>query len=318
MNIHSDPEKLMLHNAVVTLGIFDGVHTGHQAILAKLKVLAKDTGGESVLVTFWPHPRLVLNHNPAGLKFLTTLDEKKILLQDSGVDHLVVLPFTRELSNMSACQFMEHILAKRLGTQKLVVGFNHHFGKNREGNFEVVKSCGNQLGIECFRVPPLEIENKKISSTLIRETLWSGKIREANKYLGYPFFIQGTIVGGRRIGRKMGFPTANIITRDKHKLLPSDGVYAVKLKFNGEFLDGMLNIGVRPTIDSKEKFKTIEVHIFNFSRDIYGQDITLYFIDHLRGEKKFPGVAQLVTQLEQDKEHATKILSGTSFHPGIG
>jgi len=309
VKIHSDPESLNVTNPVVTLGIFDGVHTGHQSIIARLNSLAKESGGESVLITFWPHPRLMLNREPEGLKYLTTLDEKKILLEETGIDHLVILPFTRELSNMEACEFMEKLLVERFHTRQLVIGFDQRFGKNREGNFEVIKKCGKKFGIRSFRVPALDIEGEKVSSTLIRQALWGGRIRDANNLLGYPFFINGTIVGGRSIGRKIGFPTANIITRDKHKLVPSDGVYAVKLKLNGEILDGMLNIGIRPTLAAEKKYKTIEVHIFDFSRDIYGQDVTLIFVDRLRDEKKFPDVTGLVRQMKQDKQNALRILN---------
>lgn len=308
MKIHTDPDSFDINNTVATLGIFDGVHEGHRSIISKLINLAKTSGGASVLITFWPHPRLVLNHDPNNLKYLTTLEEKKILLERTGIDHLVILPFTRDLSNMEACAFMEKLLAKRFHVKQLVIGYDHHFGKNREGNFEMIKKCGEKLGIRSFRVPQLDLKGKKISSTLIREALWTGKIQDANQYLGYPFFINGTIVGGQRIGRQMGFPTANIITRDKHKLIPSDGVYAVKLNLNNEMLDGMLNIGVRPTLEAEKIYKTIEVHIFDFSRNIYGQDVTLIFVERLRDEIKFQNISDLVLQMKQDQKDALKIL----------
>ncbi len=308
MNIHSDPAKFDVTNPVVTIGIFDGVHSGHQEILSKLTSLASEVSGKSVLITFWPHPRMVLNHEDTNLKFLTTLEEKKVLLKQSGIDHLIILPFTRELSNQGACEFIEKTLVNRIGTKYLIVGFNHHFGKDREGDLKIIKECAGDFGFQVLQLPPKLIKDEKVSSTLIRKALWSGQIRKANEYLGYEFFVNGRIVGGKRIGRKIGFPTANITPKESYKLIPSNGVYAVKLKISEKVFSGMLNIGVRPTLNSGQVVKTIEVNIFDFAQDIYGQDVTLVFIDRIRDEKKFPDVDALVEQLKKDKEKALKIL----------
>ncbi len=308
MKVHSDPIHFKARNPVVSLGIFDGVHSGHHEILSRLTSLAREVSGESVIITFWPHPRQVLKPDDNKLKFLCTLEEKKVLLEKAGIDHLIILPFTRTLSNQDACEFVENTLAKRFQIKYLVVGYNHHFGKDRLGDFKIIEECATRFGFKAFKMPPRLMNGEKVSSSIIREALWSGHIQKANNFLGYEFFVNGKIVGGKMIGRKIGFPTANITPKENYKLIPSDGVYAVKLQINGNLYKGMLNIGVRPTIDSSRLVKTIEVNIFDFSQDIYGQDVTLIFVDRMRDEEKFDDMEALVTQLKKDKIRALEIL----------
>jgi len=291
------------------MGIFDGVHTGHAKIIDSLVLKARDISGSSVLITFWPHPRMVLENETQHLKFLTTLEEKKSLLGARGVEHLVILPFTRAFARLGACEFIEKILVNRFGIQHLMVGFNHTFGKNREGNFQAIQECATRFSFQATQVNPHEVDGQKVSSTIIRNALWSGDISAANRFLGYPFFMHGTIVGGKRIGTQIGFPTANITPLERVKILPSDGVYAVLLSLQDKTFSGMLNIGIRPTLNTGEMIKTVEVHIFEFSGNIYGQEVKLMFIDRIRDEHKFPNVNALVQQLKKDKIRAQEILS---------
>ena len=308
MQLHNDPDKFKVRNPVVSIGIFDGVHSGHHEILSRLTSLAREVSGESVIITFWPHPRQVLNPDDDNLKFLCTLEEKKVLLDKAGIDHLVILPFTRTLSNQDACEFVENTLVKRFQIKYLVIGYNHHFGKDRLGDFNTIENCATEFGFKAFKMPPRLVNGEKVSSTIIREALWSGQIQKANQLLGYEFFVNGKIVGGKMIGRKIGFPTANVTPKENHKLIPSNGVYAVKLQINGNEYKGMLNIGVRPTINSSRLAKTIEVNIFDFSQDIYGQDVTLIFVDRMRNEEKYDDMEALVEQLKRDKIRALEIL----------
>lgn len=308
MKVHTKPDSLNFKNPVITIGIFDGVHSGHRQIIHEVTNFAREVKGESILITFWPHPRMVLNHSDSDLKFLTTLEEKSILLERTNIDHLVILPFTHDLAEQSACDFIENILVNKFKMKHLIVGFNHHFGKDREGDFETIKTCAELFKFQTSQMLPKLINGEKVSSTLIRKALWSGQIQRANQLLGYEYFVNGTIVGGKKIGRKIGFPTANITPKESHKLIPSDGVYAVKLLISGKSYDGMLNIGIRPTVNSGKISKTIEVNVFDFSQDIYGQAVTLVFIDRIRDEIKFDNVDSLVNQLKKDKEKTQKIL----------
>lgn len=308
MKIHNNTDNFKAKNPVVSIGIFDGVHKGHRAIIRQIKKLAESNGGESVLITFWPHPRIVLNNNSDDLKFLTTIEEKKSLLKKLGIDHLIILPFTKELSRLTACEFITEILIKKIKAKYLVLGFNNHFGKNREGNFETIKACAEKNGIKVKKATQKLIKHQEVSSTIIRNVLWKGEIRKASQLLGYDFFVKGTIVEGKKIGRKLGFPTANITPDDPHKLLPKDGVYAVFLTISGTTFGGMLNIGIRPTVNSNKFSKSIEVNIFDFSQDIYRQEVTLTFVDRIRDEIKFKNTELLSLQLKKDKTEALRII----------
>ena len=309
MKIHTNIDNFKANNPVVSIGIFDGVHNGHREIIRQITSLAKATSGESVLITFWPHPRIVLNKDSKNLRFLTTIEEKKSILKDTGIDHLIILPFTKSLSQQSACEFITETLAKKIRAKYLVLGFNNHFGRNKEGNTESIKDCAQKNGIIVKQVIQKLIDNDPVSSTLIRDLLWSGNILKAKKLLGYDFFVKGIIVGGKKIGRQLGFPTANITPKEKHKLIPSDGVYAVFLKISDSIYGGMLNIGIRPTLNNDRPIKTIEVNIFDFSQNIYGQEVTLIFIDRIRDEIKFKNSTLLSQQLRKDKEAALKIIA---------
>lgn len=295
---------------VVTLGIFDGVHRGHVMLLDSLKERAKELGGESVVVTFSPHPRLVVGNSPEPLLFLTAPDEKVTLLRRAGIDNLVILNFTEELSRMTACEFIEEVLFGKLGMRHLMVGFNHRFGASGSGDFADIQRCADRLGFGVEQVGSMESASGAISSTAIRRHISAGNVEAANILLGYSYFIEGTIVGGKKIGREIGYPTANVSTSYVNKLLPGDGVYVVKVKFNGSEFGGMANIGHRPTVNTTGEPRTVEVHIFDFNASIYGQEVSLSFLHRLRDEMKFSSVEELKLQLDRDRESAKAHLSG--------
>ncbi len=309
MEIHKDPEKLTIPNAVVTVGVFDGVHCGHDAIIRRLLAVAREKKGKSVVVTFWPHPRLFLTPEGAGLKYLSTLREKRELFDKKGVDHFIIVPFTRELSNYSSEKFIKEIIVGKVKAKYLIVGFNHHFGKNREGSFEILKSLAGKYKIEVEQVDAWVVDHQNVSSTRIREALNSGDILLANRLLGYHYSLNGTIIGGKKIGRSLGFPTANVLPKERYKLIPKDGVYAVNVNLDDTTLNGMLNIGLRPTLSNGENGKSIEVHIFDFKHQIYGKDVQVRFVGRIRDEVKFSSVEHLVEQIKKDKTIAQDILS---------
>jgi riboflavin kinase/FMN adenylyltransferase len=304
MIIHKGYENLNIINPVVTLGIFDGVHNGHKALINRLVSLAKSVDGESVIITFNPHPRLVLAENEINLFFLTTLEEKISLLGKEGVDHLIIIPFDHELSNKEACGFIKEILVKKIGTRYLLAGFNHHFGRQSGNDFDTIRSCAESFGIIVEQVGAHISESGIISSSLIRDALLTGELDMANELLGYNYSLSGTIVEGRRLGREIGFPTANINLTDRNKLVPKDGVYAVEVLTEGLLLTGMLSIGYNPTVNSDPSKKTIEVNIFDFEKDIYNTGISVVFRKRLRDEKKFESISLLTEQLELDKKIA--------------
>ena len=308
MKVHYDLNQFSAKNPVATIGVFDGVHKGHTKLLSRLKEKAKGHNGESVVITLWPHPRLFLGKDLDNLRLINTLDEKKILMEQAKVDHLVVLPFNRELSQLSACEFTEQILIDKLHIQSLLIGYDHHFGRERKGGYNDLKSCSLQYNFELERIDAEVVNGVKISSTKIREILLKGDIHIANEYLGYQYFIKGYVVGGNRIGQKIGFPTANVEVQEPYKLIPLDGVYAVIVNIEGKTQKGMLNIGYRPTFDKYGSRKSVEVHLFNFEEDIYHKEIYIHFVKRIREEKKFEGVEELVNQLEKDKKAAKHIL----------
>lgn len=296
-----------IENAVVTTGTFDGVHLGHCKIISHLKQIALREKGETVVLTFTPHPRIVLFPEEKTLKLLNTEKEKAALLEKAGVDHLVVIPFTKEFSELSSIDFIRNILVNNIKTKKLVIGYDHHFGKNREGGFEHLKKYGTLYGFEVEEIPAKDINNVAISSTKIRKALIEGDISMANAFLGYEYSISGTVIKGNQLGRTIGFPTANIKVNDSYKLMPANGVYAVKIKVKNKIYKGMMNIGFRPTIGGKEL--TLEVNIFAFNTDIYNTEISIYFMDRIRNEVKFSDIEALKNQLEKDKEVALQLLS---------
>ncbi len=309
MIIHEGYENLHLISPVVTLGIFDGVHRGHMALLNSLVTRAEMAKGESVVVTFSPHPRLVLDRHNANISFLTTMDEKKVLLEKANIDHLIVIEFTREFSEIPACDFVKDILVEKIGTRYLIIGYNHHFGRRGEGDFITIKKCSEELDFVVEQVQGFHTEEGAISSTSIRNALLNGKLDEANKWLGYSYSLSGTVIEGKKIGQSIGFPTANIEPDSEYKLIPGNGVYAVEVKLDETVYPGMMSIGSNPTVNTDISFRSIEVHILNFERDIYGKRISVAFRKRLRDEKKFDNLKQLTEQMIQDKLDTLEVLA---------
>lgn len=308
MKVYTNIEDFKdVKNPIVTTGTFDGVHLGHQKIISRLKEVAQKHQGETVLLTFYPHPRMVLFPDDNELKLLNTQQEKIQLLEKYGVDHLIVYPFTKEFSRLTSVEFVRNILVNSIHTKKLIIGYNHHFGRNREGSFEHLKEFGPIYGFDVEEIPAKDIDNIEISSTKIRKALQSGDVETASSYLGHSYSITGKVIKGFEKGRIIGYPTANILIEDKYKLIPSDGVYAVKAEVKGKLYGGMLNIGNNPTIEGKGR--SIEVNIFDFNDTIYGEDATIYFIKRLRDELKFAGMDELKNALAIDKQNALKILT---------
>ena len=298
-------------NPVLTIGTFDGVHIGHQKILQQVKKEAEKIGGESVLFTFFPHPRMVLYPESHGLKLLQTQEEKMAKLARVGVENCIVYPFTFDFSRLSAIEFVRDILVNKLQIKKLVIGYDHQFGKNREGNIEFLKEICEVYGFEVIEIPAQDIDAVNVSSTKIRKAILNGDIARANEYLGERFELTGTIVHGQAIGKTIGFPTANIQVNSELKLIPGNGVYAVAVSLNDSDYIGMLNIGNRPTVNDSAD-RTIEVHILDFSGEIYAEEITVKFIDKLRDEKQFKDLQELQNQLKEDEKFIrTKYLDFT-------
>jgi riboflavin kinase/FMN adenylyltransferase len=299
MVVYNDIDSFTkLPNGVTTIGIFDGVHIGHQKILKSLVEEAKKVGGESVVVTFWPHPRLVLA-NDTSLKLINSIAEKINLIAELGVDHLIVIPFTREFADLSAEKFSKEYLADKIGTKILFVGYDHRFGKNKEGSFDYLKDHAHLYGFEVKEIPSQDIDNLSVSSTRIREAIETGDLDIANELLGRVYSLEGIVVKGRQMGRQLGFPTANIAIALENKILPFFGVYAVRVELHKKAYYGMLNIGIKPSFENLGP--TIEVHIFDFQEDIYGEAIKISFVKRIRDEQKFASIEDLKQQLVQDK-----------------
>jgi riboflavin kinase / FMN adenylyltransferase len=309
MIIHKGYDNLKLAGSVVTLGIFDGVHIGHRALIDRLVSAAHQAGGESVVVTFFPHPRMVLENNKTDLSFLTTMEEKQKILEAAGIDHLIILEFNREFSNIPACDFLRDILLKRIGTRHLIIGYDHHFGRRGEGDFETIRHCRELETLKIEKINGVVINNKFVSSSSIRSLLLSGKLDEANSMLGYSYSLGGTVIHGKHLGRSIGFPTANINPDDKFKLIPGNGVYATEVVINDLIFKGMLSIGSNPTVNTDANAISIEVHIIGFNEDIYGSKISIRFCKRLRDERKFDNTVQLAEQMEIDKLETIRILS---------
>jgi riboflavin kinase/FMN adenylyltransferase len=306
--VHQDITNLKITRPVATIGIFDGVHTGHRLILERLKAVASQMGGQSVVITLWPHPRTILNPEMQDLRLLNTMEEKQKYLEESGIDHLIILPFTLEFSRLSSCEFIKEYLLDKLAVNYLVVGFNHHFGRDREGDIEKIRECSDTYHFQLEKLNARLVEGTEVSSSRIREALDNGKLKDANSLLGYTYSLTGKVVGGNQIGRKIGFPTANIEPLEKYKLIPSDGVYAVKVEIGSMFHNGILNIGFRPTVADNTEIRSIEVHILNYNEIIYNKTITIYFHERIREEMRFNGIEELQIQLEKDRLDALKVL----------
>lgn len=300
-------------NPVLTIGTFDGVHLGHQKILQMLNEEAKKIGGESVLFTFYPHPRMVLFPDSHGLKLIQTQEEKIEKLEKMGLQNLIILPFTKEFSNLSATEFVENYLVNRLHVKNLVIGYDHQFGKNREGSLEFLKSISSSYNFEVIEISAKEIDDVNISSTKIRTAIENGEISIVNMYLGQPFQLKGKVVKGKELGRIIGFPTANIQLESDLKILPKIGVYAVEIILpNKTLCRGMMNIGIRPTV-SNENSLSIEVHIFDFNENLYDTFIVVRLLSYIRSEQKFSSVDELKKQLQQDEKNCREFPFVTSL-----
>ncbi len=296
---HSLDDFKRLDFGVVTSGMFDGVHQGHTRILSRLREISEAHHGETVVLTFWPHPRMVVSDDGPHLQLLSTLEEKTALLENLGIDHLVILPFTRTFSELSCAEYVRKILVDGIGTKKLVIGYDHRFGRNREGNFEYLRQHEQVSGFEVEEIPRQEIDELAVSSSRIRNHLKTGRIGEANELLGRPYSFSGTVVKGKQLGRTIGFPTANIQLHEDYKLIPANGVYVITATHNGQPYHGMLNIGTRPTVDGT--YRTIEANLFDFEKDIYGEILAVELLKYLRPEQKFESLEALTAQIRLDK-----------------
>ena len=307
MKIHQgDASFAPPRSAVVTSGTFDGVHIGHQKILGRLKEVAQSTGGESVVVTFWPHPRMVLKPNDPPIPLLTTFEEKLELLKDVGIDHLVQIPFTQQFSQLSSEAFIRQVLVNKIGTRHLVIGYDHHFGRNREGSFEYLKEHAHEYGFAVEEISRQDVDHVGVSSTKIRQALEEGDVQTAYEYLGRPYRLTGLVVQGDQLGRDLGYPTANLNIESPHKLIPVDGIYAVHVWHRQHRYEGMLYIGHRPTI--RGKTRNIEVNIFNFDQSIYNEELRVDLLEYIRGDRTFDTLEELAAQLGQDKQAALALL----------
>ena len=289
----------------MTIGTFDGIHIGHQKILKDLIAAAKRKNTKSVLLTFFPHPRMVLQQN-VSIELLNTIDEKSMLLEEMGLDYLIIHPFSKEFSRLTALDFVRDILVNQLNTSKLIIGYDHHFGKNREGNIDQLREYSHLFDFEVEEIPAQDIDDVSVSSTKIRNALHDGFLKTANQYLGYNYMVHGTVVNGKKLGGKIGFPTANIDVVEDYKLIPKTGVYVIQTTLDGQLYHGMLNIGYRPTVDGKHQ--TIEAHLFDFDGNLYGKFIKIEFLYFLREERKFESVDHLIAQLKKDQENALLFL----------
>jgi riboflavin kinase/FMN adenylyltransferase len=308
MKVHRNLDSLPpFRNAVITIGTFDGVHRGHQALIEKIKVLAEEVKGESVLITFDPHPRAVVFPNDGSLRLLSTTEEKIKVLEKPGIDHLVIVPFTKEFSMLSATEYVEEFLVKKFHPAVIVIGYNHQFGHHRDGNIELLRKLAVQNNFREEEISKQMVDDIEVSSTRIRIALQEGDVKTASHLLGYDYSLTGKVVKGNQLGRKLGYPTANIALADRHKLVPSDGVYAIKVIIEKERHDGVMSIGMRPTVNGTHH--TIEAHVFDFGRDLYDKEITVEFIEWIREERKFETVDLMVEEIRRDEIQARKILS---------
>ncbi|GAA4046749.1 bifunctional riboflavin kinase/FAD synthetase [Flavobacterium chungnamense] len=306
MKTYNNIKEYNKKKSVVTIGTFDGVHIGHKKILERIILNAKELNCESVVITFFPHPRMVLQDNSV-VQLLNTVDEKTILLEKTGIDNLIIHPFNQEFSRLTAEEFVKEILVNQLNIQKIIIGYDHRFGRNRTANINDLIVFGEEYGFEVDQISAQEINDNAVSSTKIRNAILEGKITLANDYLGYNYFFSGIIVKGKQLGRTIGFPTANIKINEDYKLIPKNGVYIVKSNYNKRIIYGMMNIGTRPTVDGQNQ--TIEVNFFDFNEDIYDELITIELLDFIREEQKFDSFDSLKNQLYSDKETSLSFIS---------
>ncbi|SEW54637.1 bifunctional riboflavin kinase/FAD synthetase [Chitinophaga arvensicola] len=310
MQVHRDLDHLPeFRNAIITIGTFDGVHAGHRFIIEQLEQAANACGGETVIITFDPHPREVLLPSPNNIRLLTTLPEKIALLERAGIDHLVVVPFTKAFSEMPARSYLEDFLVARFKPHTIIIGYDHRFGHNREGGLELLEAEQQQYGFTLIEIPQQVVHDLTVSSTKIRKSLQEGGVRLANELLGYTYFLTGTVVHGDKMGRQLGYPTANLHLADERKLIPAEGIYAVRAQLNGraEWIPAVMSIGFRPTFNGTDL--RLEVHIFDFNEDIYGQELTVHFVEYIRSNLKFDNIDALIVQMDKDSAQAKGILA---------
>lgn len=314
MEVYNNLSELpILENAVITIGSFDGVHRGHQKILDRIKQLAHSINGKSVVITFHPHPRIVLRPDDPNIRLITSVDEKVALLRDFEVDIVVVVPFNKAFLNQSPDEYIEQFLIKKFSPNYIVIGYDHKFGKNRVGDINYLKKYQAKGGFEVIEIEKQEIDDLTISSSKIRAALAEGDIQTTNQLLGHPFSINGTVIHGEGIGHTLGFPTANTEPPSKYKLIPREGIYAIRVHYAEKVHDGVLYIGTRPTMELLQN-RTIEAHIFDFKKDIYGDQIRIEFVAFIRGDMKFDGLDALKTQMNLDANKARAILANIKNH----
>ncbi len=296
------------HPAVVTIGTFDGVHIGHQKIIKHLIQTGQDEYLRSVVLTFFPHPRMVLQKD-ADIKLINTINERRTILEGMGIDFLLIKNFTKAFSRLSAEDFVKQVLVDTLNAKKVIIGYDHRFGRNRNANIDDLKHYGKVYDFTVEEIPAQDIDDVSVSSTKIRNALLQGNIKKANAYLGYYFSLTGTVVKGRSLGKKIGFPTANIAIKETYKLIPKQGAYVVRATINNILVYGMMNIGTNPTVNGKTE--SIEVHFFNFDKTIYDKTLNIEVLHRLRDEQKFDSIDALKAQLEKDKNVSIKYLNST-------
>lgn len=311
MKIYTDLANYTSKNKTyVTIGTFDGVHLGHQKVLSNLVIGAIKNNASSVLLTFFPHPRMVLQKD-SKIKLINTIEERIELLKKTGLDALVIHEFTEDFAEKTALDFVKNVLVDHLKISNLIIGYDHRFGKNREGNFDQLTKYGKIFGFEVTKISQQEIDNITISSTKIRKAIELGNMEEANRYLGYCFMLTGEVVKGNNLGEKIGFPTANLEIKESYKLLPKTGSYVVKAQLENETVYGMMNIGCNPTVEGKKQ--TIEIHFFDFNKDLYGKKIQIDVLKFLRDEQKFDSVEDLKNQLKTDKQKSLENINNSLF-----
>ena len=323
MEVHYNIEQLpVFQNAVITIGTFDGVHMGHRQIIEKLKEEAKAINGETVIITFHPHPRKVISSTILGIRLINTLEEKIELLEQLGIHHLAVVPFTDAFANQQAEDYVQHFLVDKFHPHTIIIGYDHRFGKERKGDYLLLEKLAPVFNYQLKEIPKHVLNEVSISSTRIREALLNGKIEIADKLLGYEFFFSGTVIHGDKLGRKLGYPTANLKVMDEEKIFPGNGIYAVYAELgenrhwaidnrhsaidNWQRIKGMMSIGFRPTVDGKKR--VIEVNLFEFNQEIYGQTLRVYVKKYLREEVKYNSLDDLVKQIDQDKIDSLNVL----------
>ncbi len=307
MKVHYSIDQLpVFKNAVITIGTFDGVHSGHQQIITTLKEAAAKAGGESVIITFHPHPRKVVSSAVTGVRLINTLKERIELLEKTGIDHLVVVPFTEYFANQSAEEYISDFLIDKFHPQTIIIGYDHRFGRERIGDYKLMEDKADVYNYNLMEIPEHLLDAVKVSSSNIRQAILHSNIDEANKLLGYNFFFEGEVVHGDKIGRTIGYPTANLKSTDEEKIVLGDGIYAVYIEVQGIRYKGMMSIGFRPTVNGKKR--VVEVNLFNFEKDIYGQVIRVIVIKHLRSEVRFNGLEELKQALHKDKENSLAVL----------